>query len=246
LEKFILNKETDKQSKLVFLLLLGTIGLILLVALRWYLLYGTKHFDYMVKHAFIVDRGFSYLFILVNVGLAWIPYFISTWMTRIYLKESSNILLGVLFLVWLCFFPNAPYVLTDILHFEMYKTNFINRYLHWCILFLSILVAFVVGMLSFFQISIILKNWFKRRFYLVLTALILLLSSFGVWLGRFQRWYSWDLVLRPKAFFQGISTIFQDAAQMDNAFVFTVGLTIFMGFCQFLLLKWLSTEKYYF
>jgi uncharacterized membrane protein len=235
-------KEREKQSKLVFLLYLGTIGVLLLVALRWYLIYGTKHFDYMIKYVFTVDRGFSYLFILINVGLAWIPYFISNFMTSISNKANKKVFLLGLFSVWLCFFPNAPYVLTDILHYDMYKSNFVNKYLHWALLFLSILVAFGLGMYSFFQISQILKQWVNRRYYLILTALILLLSCFGVWLGRFQRWYSWDLILKPKAFFQGILDIFKDEAQLDNAFVFTIGLSVFMGFCQFLLMKWLGDK----
>jgi uncharacterized membrane protein len=240
MSKNALYFKDKKQRNLAFYLFLGTIGLVLLVALRWYLLYGTKHFDYMVKHAIIIDRGFSYLFVLINVALAWIPLMISMLMTRINSGQENKFLNIGLFLLWLCFFPNAPYVLTDVIHFDMYKDHVIPKYLHLALLFLSMSVAFLLGMLSFYQVGQIAKQWIKRWAYIFFAGIIFLLSSFGVWLGRFQRWYSWDLLLRPKAFFQGIFQLMQDEAQLNQAILFTLGLSVFMGFSHFLLCKWLK------
>ena len=43
------------------------------------------------------------------------------------------------------------------------------------------------------------------------------LSGFGVWLGRFQRWNSWDIVTRPEALLRDIADTFTTRHELAHA-----------------------------
>lgn len=103
-----------------------------------------------------------------------------------------------LFLVWLFFYPNTFYMLTDIVHMDFTSTVLWER--SSMILFMlyvpSILLGVLSGVLSvryMFQ-SLGLKHPYLRLF---LIGLLSTLASFGIHIGRYARLNSWDIVTRP-------------------------------------------------
>ncbi|MFB2921092.1 DUF1361 domain-containing protein [Aerosakkonema funiforme] len=102
------------------------------------------------------------------------------------------------FLVFIAFLPNAPYVLTDIIHLiEDIRENYsvwiitlvlIPQYL------LFILVGFEAYVLSLINLGNYLKQQGWGQFVLGVELLIHALSAIGIYLGRFLRFNSWDLV----------------------------------------------------
>ncbi|MBD2185484.1 DUF1361 domain-containing protein [Aerosakkonema funiforme] len=118
------------------------------------------------------------------------------WLLRSSRSRSFKWWLG--FLVFIAFLPNAPYVLTDIIHLiEDIRENYsvwmitlvlIPQYL------LFILVGFEAYVLSLINLGNYLKQQGWGKFVLGVELLIHALSAIGIYLGRFLRFNSWDLV----------------------------------------------------
>ncbi len=96
---------------------------------------------------------------------------------------------------WLLFFPNAPYVLTDLLHLRQ-RTG-IPIWYDLLMLLSFALVSLWMG----FQSLQLVQVWISRKSssYMAwsFVAVSLFLSGFGIYLGRFLRWNSWDIVSNP-------------------------------------------------
>jgi uncharacterized membrane protein len=101
-----------------------------------------------------------------------------------------------------CFFPNAPYILTDLIHLTSgYYRHF------WVDLTLFLLCAFtglVLGFVSLYLMQSLMARSLGRIAGWLFVIAALGLSSFGVYLGRFLRFNSWD-VLRPGHIFSGLN-----------------------------------------
>ena len=159
-----------------------------------------------------------YAFMLWNLFLAAIPLGLSLGLRRI----NSLVLALPLLAVWLLFFPNAPYVLTDLLHLD--ETH--SQVPKWLDLLMLLSFAFVA--LGFgFQSLHIVQHWFARKFSPAtawcVTVGTLGLSGFGVYLGRFDRWNSWDLLRRPGLLLGRIASYFLDPLAHTRTWGFTLG-----------------------
>lgn len=143
-----------------------------------------------------VHHKWNYLFLNWNLVLAAFP-----WIFSLMLPKSTNgnlvKLLGWMIIpFWLLFFPNAPYILTDLIHIRGGKPA-----LKWFDIFM--ITSYAISGLMFGLISLqrILK-WIAPqvgiRASLFFGSLLLLMAAYGVYLGRFLRWNSWDLFTRPQ------------------------------------------------
>tara|TARA_B100001179_G_scaffold218303_1_gene190900 strand:- start:4996 stop:5589 length:594 start_codon:yes stop_codon:yes gene_type:complete len=133
-----------------------------------------------------VNQG-SYLWLNWNLFLAWIPFFL---VYVVYKMRFPNWINGLLLLSWLFFLPNAPYLVTDFIHLDVvgarediwYDAIMIFMYT------ISGIVAWI-GSVHMVKIRYSLSSWF--------VPVIALLSGYGVYLGRYIRFNSWDLVTQP-------------------------------------------------
>ena len=97
---------------------------------------------------------------------------------------------------WLLFFPNAPYIFTDLIHLT--RPFLSNHY--WVDLLLILICAvtgLVLGFVSLYRMQSIATQVFGRVIGWLFVAAAAGLSSVGVFLGRFLRFNSWDIFLRP-------------------------------------------------
>src|SRR6516225_3461655 len=60
----------------------------------------------------------NYLFFIWNLFLAWIPYLISIYLPVAYYKIRQKFVAYFLLVIWFLFWPNSPYILTDMLHLK--------------------------------------------------------------------------------------------------------------------------------
>jgi len=148
------------------------------------------------------------MFLIWNLFLAGIPYIISQLARRSgRLKKFTFLLLSVLFF-WLLFLPNAPYIITDLIHL-----NHINSNLIWfdaLLLFLFAANGLLLGILSMVDIFTILKEKWNTIAASFSMILISFLTGFGIYLGRYLRWNSWELFTQPNNLFQDIITSLQN------------------------------------
>lgn len=141
-----------------------------------------------------------YLFLVWNIFLAWVPFFISGLFNRINIK--SKWLQLFIFCCWLAFFPNALYIITDLVHLELKTT--VPKWFDAILLFSSSIVGLIMAFISLYRVEKYLYKFFPDKVVTCLILVIMFLGSFGVYLGRFLRWNSWDIISNP---FQLIGSI---------------------------------------
>src|SRR5690606_20092531 len=96
---------------------------------------------------------------------------------------------------WLLFFPNAPYIITDLIHLN---TRFNpSVWSDTLLLFTCALAGLAAGLYSLHIIHKVLDSFFKSFTSWIIVGTSLVLSGFGIYLGRVQRWNSWDLFTDP-------------------------------------------------
>jgi uncharacterized membrane protein len=134
-----------------------------------------------------------YLFLAWNLFLAWIPFFISGLFGSADHKRGWKSFF--IFCSWLAFFPNALYIVTDLVHLE--EESNVPKWFDAVLLFSSSVVGLIMAFVSLYRVEKFLHKLFGRRTVTLLTLLLLFLGSFGVYLGRFLRWNSWDIISNP-------------------------------------------------
>lgn len=137
--------------------------------------------------------NFEYIFLAWNIFLAWIPLLISNYFIRAGRESVWKQVL--LFLLWFLFFPNSLYIVTDLIHLEM-DAN-VPKWFDAILLFTSSLIGLIMAFVSLFRLENYLLTIFDRKLVGKLILLILFFGSFGVYLGRFLRWNSWDIIRHP-------------------------------------------------
>jgi uncharacterized membrane protein len=150
-------------------------------------------------------RDLHYGFLVWNLFLAWLPLLFALLAREAFRTEQQKTwrLLGLAG-AWFLFFPNAPYILTDLIHLTARFPRFF-----WTDLTLILLCAFtglMLGFVSLYFMQAIVARMFGRVAGWLFVALAVGLGSLGIYLGRFLRFNSWDVLLRPGKIYHGLDT----------------------------------------
>jgi uncharacterized membrane protein len=164
----------------------------------------------------------SYTFLFWNLFLGFIPFAISTFLSR--LKVSATVFYPLAFL-WLLFFPNAPYILTDLIHLRQHVVPL------WYDLLLLLSFAWTSLMFGFVSLSDmqrLIQERFNASIGWLFAVIALGLGSFGIYLGRFLRWNSWDVFTEPRQLAWDILERVANPLAYAHTFGFTVLLAAFL------------------
>ncbi len=182
-----------------------------------------------------LNKSFFFLFLIWNVFLAIIPYTITMYLSTKTHLSKLKLVFG--FVIWLLFLPNAPYIITDLIHIRIGSKSFL-----W--LDVLVVLSFALSGLFLFYLSIIdmqklINSTFKKTPKKTITTAIFFLCGFGVYLGRFLRYNSWEIISQPHYLFKDILIIIMTPFQNINAWLFTLGFGMFLtvGFWMFKNLK---------
>lgn len=148
----------------------------------------------------IYSGSLLFIFLVWNIFLAWIPFRVSAYLVKSRRKDKWKEWL--LFAVWLLFFPNALYIITDLIHLEI-ETS-IPKWFDAILLFSSSIVGLMMAFVSLYRAEKFLSKRVNEKRMPVLITGILFVASFGVYLGRFLRWNSWDIIRNPLGLFSSI------------------------------------------
>ena len=171
-----------------------------------------------------------------NLFLAFIPLALSFWLFRRRKKSRSSLWwLGLI--VFIAFLPNAPYLLTDIIHlieairagYSIWITTLIFIPLH----LFAILIGWEAYVISLINQSHYLKQYNAKKFVVFSEIITHVLCAIGIYLGRFIRFNSWDLITQPNIIF--ISTI-------DNLTTRKPLLVIFITFIILTVFYWFTKQ----
>ncbi|MGF1588755.1 MAG: DUF1361 domain-containing protein [Pleurocapsa sp.] len=201
--------------------------------------------------------------IVWNLFLAFIPLVLSFWLfTRHTRKrrrpmaevkkpvaQTRSLLWWIGWVIFIAFLPNAPYLLTDIIHlieairagYSIWITTLIFIPLH----LFAILVGWEAYVISVINQSHYLKQQGARKFIFASELMTHALSAIGVYLGRFRRFNSWDLVTQPNIVIT--STINDLTAQKPLLVIFItfIVLTIFYWVMKQITLGTLLRVRYF-
>ena len=183
----------------------------------------------------------TFLFLIWNLFLAWVPYFISQWLYQsVGLIRNNKIVFGMVLLLWLAFVPNTFYILTDLYHLGDDYNDF--RMPGWFDLALILSFAWnglVLGILSVRHIEKIVVRNFSIKRELAFIYPVMWLNALGVYVGRYLRFNTWDVVTNPFHLISDIANVllhpFADRYASGMIFCFSIMLTLF-----YLMLKKLS------
>jgi len=163
----------------------------------------------------------SFFFLSWNLALAAIPLVFALAALGLARVRWTYASLAML-LPWLLFLPNAPYILTDLMHLKM-RTP-IPLWYDLVMLLSFALTGLLLGFLSMMCAERVLLNVFKRPLVLAIHGAVLFLCGFGIYLGRFLRWNSWEIATRPKSFLYVVGDRFLDPT--EHAMTWAVTLLI--------------------
>lgn len=177
-----------------YIVIYATILSVLLLALRIY-----------------ATNTFTYTFLLWNLWLATIPLLIAL---KVKQKQMKGWRLFFYSCLWLLFLPNAPYLITDILHISHLEGAPI-----WFDSLMLFTTAFIGLILAFQSMKIISESWHyfwetrwlielptvvQKRIGELIKLVVFIMTGLGIYIGRVLRWNSWDIVSNYKGIFADI------------------------------------------
>jgi uncharacterized membrane protein len=137
--------------------------------------------------------------IIWNLFLAFIPFALSFYLFR--LTALRNLWWWTSLLIFIAFLPNAPYILTDSIHIlELSQKD----YPHWAIVLvlipqyiLFICLGFEAYIISLVKLEQYLTNFMAPKYLTMVNGIAHSLCIVGIYIGRFERFNSWDFVTKP-------------------------------------------------
>jgi uncharacterized membrane protein len=200
-----LLKEKNRLNETLFLLFISIIC------------FGLSILRYMYTN----EKRF--LFLNRNLFLAFIPWALTSFAIIKPNIQKNKIAVFLLLASWLLFFPNSPYILTDLFHLSV-KTSAPT----WFDLVLVLTFAWtglLFGFFSLLDIERILSRSINRTLVKIISIVLIFLSSFGVYIGRYLRWNSWDIITEPVGLFSELGNRMINPNEHPSLW----GVTIFMG-----------------
>ena len=146
--------------------------------------------------------------LLWNLFLAAIPLFWSEIFVRARARQRP--LWGAISLgLWLLFLPNAPYLLTDVIHLT--ELPLVPLWFILAMLLSCAATGTLLGYLSLMNVHAVISARFGSFAGWLVAVSSLMGCGFGIYLGRFLRWNSWDAFTRPLQLAKTIAHQFVDA-----------------------------------
>jgi uncharacterized membrane protein len=169
----------------------------------------------------------NYAFLVWNLFLAWLPLVFALLAGDAHREgPGPNWRFRSLAVAWLLFFPNAPYIFTDLIHLTR---DFYSRFWVDLVLILAFaLTGWVVGFISLFLMQTLVRRMLGRAASWLFIAGVAGLSGFGIYLGRFLHFNSWDVVLKPFALCRGIGNWAANPFAHSTSYAFPVLFAAFL------------------
>lgn len=184
-------------------------------------------FSILLVFARVIATGYlTYLFLLWNLFLAFVPWLISERLaSNVHIMENKWKRILVLF-VWLLFIPNTFYIITDIFHLDQFDSA--PKWFDLLLLFSFAWNGLLFGILSIRRIEMILTVVSKRGFSLLFVGIVMWLNAFGIYVGRYLRYNSWDIILQPFSLFEEIFQVLLHPVQHKMQWGMISAWAIFM------------------
>lgn len=133
----------------------------------------------------------GYGFLAWNLFLAWIPLLLAVAVVKAS-RSGRRLSLAPLLVLWLLFFPNAPYVVTDFVHLR--DIGGMPRWYDVIMLASFAAAALALGFVSLYLVQDLVRAKLGDEWSWVGALAVIALSGVGIYLGRVVKLNSWDLL----------------------------------------------------
>ena len=185
----------------------------------------------VVRNVHTDTSNFRYL--IWNLFLAWIPLALAVFVYDRWRRRRGGLLLLALGVLWLLFFPNAPYIATDFVHLRhdpqapfWYDAVTIAAFA-W--------MGVLLGFASLYLMQTVVRQWRGAVAGWIFAFGAIALGSLGIYLGRFLRLNSWDAVEHPSVLPRILHAVARDPFAYQEAIAVTIVFTVALSFAYFLL-----------
>lgn len=198
-------------------------------------------FSCLLVVARIIYTGWlTYASLVWNLFLAFVPYFITVILKAKPRLIEKKIVFSIFFFCWLLFIPNSFYIITDLFHLADHHRD--RQVPNW--FDLSMIVSFawnglLLGILSIRQMEKIAQQHLAYRQELFFLYPIMWLNALGIYVGRYLRYNSWDIVINPFDLLYDITNILMHPLAFRYAWGMIFCFSILMTF-MYLTLKKIS------
>ncbi len=188
-------------------------------------------------------RTWGYVGLGWNLFLAWLPMLGALAAYNLYKRHSrpSWLVTAACASFWLLFFPNAPYLVTNILHLHpaavmpfWYDLMLVNAFA-WTGLFL--------GLVSLYLMQALVQRTAGRLASWLFVLVVSGLTGFGIYLGRFLRWNSWDLLLSPYPVLFDVAVRLRHPIAYHQAFLFSALFSVFFATAYMMLVAAMQLQR---
>ncbi len=187
---------------------------------------GVSAFLLTVRIVAAGTTKFSFLF--WNLFLAWIPLGLAYWLRQRTQKKKvpdwKDTLIGLL---WLGFLPNSFYIISDIIHIQ--SSGEISILYDIAMITSFVLNGLLLGYISLFMMHRIVAKFSSERIAYIFAQCVLLLCSFAIYLGRYLRWNTWDVIVNPAGLVFDVTDRIISPATHSLTFVVTGVFFIVLG-----------------
>ena len=196
------------------------------------LLFLSILFSILLVGARVIHTGrMSFLFLIWNLFLAYIPYFITCLLARRPHWIKNKFLFIPLFLAWLLFVPNSFYIITDLFHLtDHYNDRQVPQWFDLAMILSFAWNGLLLGVLSVRQMEHILMPQLSLRYELLFLYPIMWLNALGVYTGRYLRYNSWDVITDPFSLLEDIMSLIihplRHQVAWDMIFCFSILMTL--------------------
>jgi uncharacterized membrane protein len=141
-----------------------------------------------------VSGSSMYSFLVWNLFLAWAPVAFALWLYDGYRKDGLRPVAAVPAVGWLLFFPNAPYIVTDLVHLDQLS---MPLWYDGGLIAAFAVTGLMLGFVSLALVHAVVEQERGRAAAWSTAGVAIVLASVGVYVGRVLNLNSWDAVVRP-------------------------------------------------
>lgn len=163
-------------------------------------------------------------FLLWNAFLAWVPVVVLALPAA---RHRHSLIRWTVLGIAILFFPNAPYLITDLIHLRAQAG--VPLWYDALLLFSFAYLGLLLALYALTQIREILKQTQSRLIVEGVTVLLFLLSGLGVYLGRVLRWNSWDAFFQPQGPVRDTLRLLQHPLQHKEAWLMIILFSLLLA-----------------
>lgn len=193
-------------------------------------------FSMLLLIARVLVTGYlTYLFLPWNLFLAYIPLAITLWIQRDIRLLEKQWKFVLLLLAWILFIPNSFYIITDLFHLTHVDTA--PKWFDLLLLFSFAWNGLLFGLLSVRKMEVFTNIQWGARFSGIFVFVVMWLSAFGIYIGRYLRYNSWDVLTDP------FSLLSETGEMVLHPFTYGVAWGMTLCYAAFMCLLYFTVKK---